>query len=111
MSELALGKRFVRVEDGQRGVVADVGGHRRITYYDRGTLVVPSKNQQWVPEEEARRPLRAEEKLEVALRADQALCAIERNEPDKFWERPLLSREPYDPGLVLAIVAYLSSRG
>ena len=110
MSPLVLGQRMLRLEDGRKGVVALVEGERRVTYEDRGELLVAPKREEWIPDESPRPPLRAEEKLEVAMHADRALCAIDRHEPLRFWERPSLSDEPYDANLVLAIIAYLSAR-
>ena len=54
--------------------------------------------------------LRAEEKFLVALWADKALRAYEKNEPLKSWDPPKLSDEPYDNELVLAILSYLTAR-
>jgi hypothetical protein len=114
-----VGTRMVRPDDGRRGAVEfvtfEAGSNAttepRVVYYDRGERVIAPKREHWEPDELGKRlPLRAEEKLEVALHADRALRAIDQHEPLKFWERPALSAEPYDANLVLAIIAYLSTR-
>lgn len=110
MSGLVIGSDMIRVDDGQRGTVATLNGELRITYLDHGEMVVAPKSEKWVVEAQPRHPMRAEEKLEIALWADKALRAIELHEPMRHWEKPSLSDEPYDAGLVLAIVAYLSGR-
>ncbi len=110
MSPLVLGAQMVRIEDGRKGVVALIDGERRIVWVDRGEQLLAKKDEQWAPLDEGRAPLRAEEKIEVALHADRALRAIDLHEPLKFWERPSLADEPYEPGLVMAIIAYLSTR-
>lgn len=107
---MKLGERMVRLDDGQRGVVAQNGPELRIVYLDRGDERIASKNEKWVLDELKPGPLRAEEKVLVALYADRALRAIERHEPHKTWEKPSLDAEAYDRGLIHAIVGYLSDR-
>lgn len=110
MSALVIGSDMIRIDDGQRGTVASLNGELRITYLDHGEMVVAPKSEKWEVEDHAPRPMRAEEKLEIALWADKALRAAEKHEPMRHWEKPSLADEPHDPGLVLAIVAYLSGR-
>jgi len=110
MSALVLGEQMVRLEDGQKGVVALIEGERRIVFDDRGEQRFAQKKEVWEVAARPRLPLRAEEKLEIALWADKALHSLEQHEPMHVWQRPLLSAEPYDNGLVMAILAYLSSR-
>lgn len=107
---MKLGERMLRVNDGQRGVVAQNGPELRIVYFDRGEERLAPKNEKWVLDELRPGPLRAEEKVLVALYADRALRAIERHEPHKTWEKPELDAEVYDKGLLHAIVQYLSDR-
>jgi hypothetical protein len=110
VTTLVLGQRMRRLDDGRQGVVALVGGERRISYEDRGETFIAPKGERWIEADPPGAPLRAEEKLEIALHADRALRAIDRHEPMRFWERPRLSDPPHDPELVLAILSYLSSR-
>lgn len=111
-----VGSRMVRLEDGQKGTVALVQhpgapeGEPRICYWQQGAQLIAGKLERWHLEAPARAPLRAEEKLEVALHADRVLRAIDLHEPLKAWQRPRLSDEPYDAGLVLAIIGYLTGR-
>jgi hypothetical protein len=111
-----LGQRMIRVDDGTIGTVEEVTlpgspePERRIMYTDRGERRIAAKSEKWVSAEPAPLPLRAEEKFLIALHADKALRAYERNEPLKFWEHPKLSDEPYDNELIVAILAYLSER-
>lgn len=107
---MKLGERMLRLDDGQRGVVAMNGPELRIVYTDRGEERLAAKSEKWAPDELRPGPLRAEERVLVALYADRALRAIERHEPHKTWEPPSLDAEAYDRGLVHAIVAYLSDR-
>lgn len=85
-------------------------GELRIVWRDRGEQMVASKKERWVPYEDPRPPLRTEECLEVALEADRALQAIVRHEPRRFWDKVDLGAEPFDKGLVDAILAYLAGR-
>ena len=111
MAGLRAGRQMVRVDDGQRGVVElDEHGSARIAYVDRGEKRVAGRREVWVDADPPPAPLRAEEKLEIALHADRALRAVEKHEPLKFWEKVRMSDEPYDSGLVMAILAYLSER-
>lgn len=113
---MKTGQRLVRLEDGMVGTVelvqmpGAVEGERRIVFYDRGERRIANKSERWVSAEPPPVPLRAEEKFLIALHADKALRAYERNEPLKVWEKPKLSDEPYDSELVVAILAYLSER-
>lgn len=107
---------MVRLDDGMRGTVEIVTipgvdlPDKRIVFEDRGEKRIASKTEKWVSAEPPPMPLRAEEKFLVAMWADGALRAIEKNEPHKTWEKPRLSDEPYDSELVLAILSYLSQR-
>jgi hypothetical protein len=111
-----LGARMLRLDDGMVGTVEMVAltdnslPEKRVVYLDRGERRIGSKTEKWILAEPPPAPLRAEEKFIIALHADRALRAYEKNEPLKFWEKPRLSDEPYDNELVLAILAYLSSR-
>jgi hypothetical protein len=107
---MKLGQRMVRLDDGQRGVVAQNGPELRIIYLDRGEERIAPKSEQWLPDEFRQLPLRSEEIELVAWYANRALRAVERHEPFKFWDTPNLAEEPYDPGLWLAIEAYLRAR-
>lgn len=107
---MKLGQRMRRLEDGQRGVVAQNGPELRIVYVDRGEERMALKSEKWVPDEIRPGPLRDEEKLAVAIVADRALRAYEKNEPHKFWETLDQNAPAYDPGLVRLIVDYLTSR-
>lgn len=107
---------MLRLDDGMVGTVELVilpGNEvpeKRVVYVDRGERRIGSKSERWVSAEQQPMPLRAEEKFLIALHADKALRAYEKNEPLKFWELPKLSDEPYDNDLVVAILAYLSQR-
>lgn len=113
---MKIGQRLIRLDDGMAGTVelvtmpgSDVPD-RRIVYTDRGERRIAGKGEKWVSAEPPPLPLRAEEKFLIALHADKALRAFEKNEPLKVWEKPKLSDEPYDAELVMAILAYLSER-
>lgn len=101
---------MVRIDDGQRGVVAQNGPELRILYLDRGEERLALKSEKWVPDEFVPGPLRMEERYLVALYADRALRAYELNEPHRYWEKPALTDVPYDPGLLRVIADYLGSR-
>lgn len=101
---------MVRLDDGQKGVVAAHGPELRILYIDRGEERLAMKTEKWAPDVLEPGPLRAEEKLTIARYADRALRAHERNEPHRTWEVPRATDELYDLGLVRAIVAYLTER-
>jgi hypothetical protein len=111
-----LGQRMIRADDGVIGTVEEVvlpgspEPERRIMYLDRGERRMAAKSEKWLSAESPPLPLRAEEKFLIALWADRALRAYEKNEPLKFWEKPHLSEEPYDSELVVAVLAYLSER-
>lgn len=113
---MKLGARMLRLDDGMRGTVEMVTipgvelPEKRIIYEDRGEQRIASKTEKWISADPPPQPLRAEEKFLVAMYADRALRAIEKNEPHRVWERPKLSDEPHDNELVLAILAYLSQR-
>ena len=107
---MIVGQRMVRVNDGQRGVVAQNGPELRILYLDRGNERLALKSEKWVPDELKPGPLRAEEIYLIALHADRALQAHELNQPHKWWEKPALTDVPYDPGLIAVIRDYLQSR-
>jgi len=110
------GQRLRRLSDGVEGVVREVaipGGpafatEYRIMYEDRGELLMAPKREQWIPVEEPRAPLHEDEIREVALRADQALRAVDRHEVYRYWERPL--EQAHDPELVRVISEYLRAR-
>lgn len=101
---------MVRVDDGKRGVVELVDGEHRIVYLDRGERLVAPKREKWVAEDTRRAPLRHEEIREVAMEADRALSAIEKNQPRGFWQPLRLDAPVYDQGLVQVITAYLENR-
>jgi hypothetical protein len=111
-----LGQRMLRLEDGMVGTVELVTlpglpePERRVVYLDRGERRIAGKTERWINADPPAAPLRAEEKFVIALHADRALRAYEKNEPLKFWEKPKLSDEPYDSELVMAILGYLSQR-
>jgi len=106
---LVLGQRMVRLEDGQRGVVAQNGPELRIVYNDRGEERLASKVEKWVVDSLRPGPLRGEEKRRIARYADRALRAYERHEPHRYWEMP--GEDPiYDYGLVYVIEKYLTER-
>ncbi len=107
---LTFGQRMVRVSDGMKGYVMQDGPELRITYMDRGEERRASKAERWVEDELVPGPLRREEKLSIALCADRALRALEKNEPHKTWEPIRLTEVPYDPGLIRTILDYLSQR-
>ncbi len=107
---------MLRLDDGMVGTVELVllpGNEvpeKRVVYMDRGERRIGTRNERWVSAEQQPMPLRAEEKFLIALHADKALRAYEKNEPLKFWQLPKLSDEPYDNELVVAILTYLSNR-
>jgi len=113
---MKIGERMLRLDDGTVGTVELVIlpgteiPEKRVVYMDRGERRIGSRNERWVSAEPLPMPLRAEEKFLIALHADKALRAYEKNEPLKFWELPKLSDEPYDNELVVAILTYLSRR-
>lgn len=113
---MKLGARMIRLDDGMRGTVelVTIPGidmpEKRIVFEDRGERRIASKAEKWISADPPPMPLRAEEKFLVAMYADRALRAIERNEPHRVWEKPTLRDEPYDNELVLAVLAYLSQR-
>jgi hypothetical protein len=107
---MKLGQRMVRLDDGMRGVVALNGPDLRVVYVDRGEERVAPKTEKWAPDEIKPGPLLQAEIHVIALYADRALRAYERNEPHRFWETPKMSDEPYDSGLVRVIADYLGSR-
>lgn len=113
---MKLGQRMLRLDDGTVGVVEMVTmpgmpePEKRVVYHDRGERRVSTRAEKWINAEPPPMPLRAEEKFLIALHADKALRAYEKNEPLKYWEQPKLSDEPYDNELIMAILAYLSRR-
>lgn len=107
---MKLGQRMLRLEDGQRGTVAQNGPELRVVYLDRGEERIASKKEKWVPDELPPMPLRAEEKLLVAQHADRALRAIDRHEPHKTWEAIHPGEPFHDLGLVNVILRYLADR-
>lgn len=110
MSELLLGQRMVRLEDGQKGMVLQNGPELRIRFLDRGEDRLAAKSEKWIPDVIEVGPLRAEEAILVALHADRALRAYECNQPLKTWEEVRVTTAPYDSGLFDCIIAYLASR-
>lgn len=107
---MKLGQRMLRLDDGQRGIVAQNGPELRIVYVDRGEERLAGKAEKWAPDELGPMPLRAEEKLLVAHHADRALRAIDRHEPHKTWEALDTGAPFHDLGLANVILAYLSDR-
>lgn len=110
MSDLVFGQRMVRLDDGQKGVVIQSGPDLRIQYLDRGEARIALKSERWALDEILPGPLRPEEKVLIALYADRALHAYERNQPLKSWEKPQLGDVRYDIGLVEVILRYLAKR-
>jgi hypothetical protein len=108
---LVEGTPMVRLDDGARGVVANVEGELRVVYQDRGTERVAPKKETWFVAPEPNRRMRAEEMLEVALVAEKALRALERHEPFKHWEPIDPAAPAYDMGLRQVILRYLRDRG
>jgi hypothetical protein len=109
-SDLLVGQRMIRLEDGQRGVVLQNGPELRIMYFDRGEERLALKSENWAVDAIEPGPMREDEQVLVALHADRALRAYERNEPLKTWEQVVASTKPYDQGLFDVIVAYLDAR-
>ncbi len=113
---MKIGQKMLRLDDGMVGTVELVippgmeQPEKRIIYTDRGERRLASKQERWVTTEAPPLPLRAEEKFLIAMHADKALRAYERNEPLRYWEQPKLSDEPYDNELIVAILAFLSQR-
>lgn len=104
------GDRMVRLGDGMKGVVQPVdGAGLRVIYFDRGERCVAGKQEKWERETPPPQAMRQEEKLAVAFTADRMLRSLVNHEPTRWWE-PLLNVEPFDPGLVDTIVAYLGTR-
>jgi len=101
---------MIRLDDGQKGIVAQSGPELRIVYNDRGEERIALKSERWIREAIEPGPLREEEQVLVALHADRALRAYERNEPLKSWEQVHAATEPYDEGLFDVIIAYLMNR-
>lgn len=108
---MKLGQRMIRLMDGMRGIVAQNGPELRILYRVHGEELLAPKSEKWVPEEPDPRPMRPEEEWLVACHADRALRAYERNEPLKTWQEVDPDAEPYDKGLMLAVMDYLARRG
>lgn len=115
---LIVGQRMVRADDGMRGVVELIAvpgfeheTERRIVYTDRGERRIAGKRETWNREVDPPRKLRAEEIQQVAVAADTALRAIDRNEPDRWWRRDARPDPWHDPGLRAVISDYLSKRG
>lgn len=113
---MKTGDQMVRVDDGMRGVVelVEVPGapgyaETRIVYIDRGERMIAGKREKWEPAVMPPRKLRAEEIEAVALAADKKLRAIDRNEPDKWWDAKVL-HIAHDPELHRLITEYLSKR-
>jgi hypothetical protein len=109
-SDLVFGQRMIRLEDGQRGRVLQNGPELRIIYVDRGEDRVALKSESWVRDAIEPGPLREVEQVLIALHADRALRAYERNEPLKSWEQVQAGVAPYDEGLFDVIIAYLMKR-
>ena len=107
---MIVGQRMVRETDGMRGQVVQNGPELRILYLDRGEERLALKTERWIADAIRPGPMRPEEKRLVALYADRALRAYERNEPLRWWEPPALTDMPYDTGLIAAIERYLSER-
>lgn len=110
MSNLVFGQRMVRLDDGQKGAVAQHGPELRIVYTDRGEERLALKSEKWAPDELVPGPLLMVERYIIAAHADRALRAIERHEPLKSWEKLSETHEPYDRELVSVIVDYLGRR-
>lgn len=107
---MEVGQKMMRVDDGALGEVKKTERGKVVTYMDRGSERHAARGEEWVPVDDFRRPLLREETLLVALTADRTLRAIERNEPDRFWEKLDPLGERHDPGLVQVITEYLSQR-
>lgn len=101
---------MVRLDDGTKGTVMQQGPELRIVYEDRGEERLALKSEKWVRDELKPGPLREEEQVLVALHADRALRAYERNEPLKSWEQLNAGSAIYDEGLFDIILAYLTNR-
>lgn len=110
MTDLVFGQRMIRLDDGTRGTVGRNGPELRIMYLDRGEERLASKSELWKRDVIEPGPLREEEQVLVALHADRALRAYERNEPLKSWEQVQASTKPYDEGLFDVIIGYLMNR-
>lgn len=108
---MKLGQRMIRLMDGMRGIVAQNGPELRILYRVHGEELLAPKSEKWVPEEPEPRRMRPEEEWLIACHADRALRAYERNEPLKTWQEVDPDAEPYDKGLMLAVMDYLARRG
>lgn len=105
---LVVGQTMLRVDDGTKGtVVMAEGDILRIAYLDRGEERFAGKGEKWEPVRPPPRKLLREEMEAIALRADAALWAAEKNLPNKWWMTPSVA---HDQGLIDAIVAYLEKR-
>lgn len=107
---LVLDEVMLRIDDGMKGTVRMMEDGLRIVYSLHGNLMIAGRKERWVPYNEPRAPMRTEECLEVALEADRALKAIVTHTPRAFWQPVDLKAEPFDKGLVDAILTYLSAR-
>lgn len=107
---LVFGQRMVRVDDGQKGIVAMDGPDLRIVYLDRGEERMAPKSEKWVPDELEPGPLRPVERFLIAATCDRALRAYEQNEPHKYWETIPLTYRAYDEELMALIDRHLARR-
>jgi len=114
---LVIGTPMVRIEDGMKGVVemaAPPGLERytepRIVYYDRGERRIASKLEKWQVEQTPGAKMRTEEMLLVAYAADRQLEALDKHQPDRFWEPLEKRRTIHELGLVQHILSYLQKR-
>jgi len=110
VTDLVFGQRMIRLDDGTKGMVVQSGPELRIAYNDRGEERFALKSEKWARDVIEPGPLREEEQVLVALHADRALRAYERNEPLKSWEAVQAGVTPYDEGLFDVIIAYLMKR-
>jgi len=110
LSELVPGQRMMRLDDGQKGVVALRGSELRVVYVDRGEERLAQKSEKWARDEIEQGSLLPAERFLIAATCDRALRAYERNEPHKYWEIIPPTYVPYDSVLMQVIDAYLSQR-
>lgn len=108
---------MIRVDDGMIGVVEmtsppgfDRYTEPRIIYFDRGERRVASKLEKWEVEQSPGAKMRTEEMQLVAYAADRQLEALDKHQPDRYWEPVTSRRAIHDLGLVQLITDYLRKR-
>jgi hypothetical protein len=112
---------MIRTDDGMRGTVelVQVPGfvsefERRVVYLDRGEKRVAGKREVWEAEKDPPRRLRDEEIQRVAVAADRALRALDKNEPARWWQIDARlgvgADEQHDHELVTLITDHLRKR-